>query len=117
MAALKLSVSFPLKGGAAGRRRVDTCKANLGQIQRIDKDVDHPNRIALVDEIIQAFGQQGRLPPIRPRTKRFIGFPPQNLRRIIRRPARFHTARVKCDFGPVLGWSGSPQQVDLVCRA
>ena len=32
-------------------------KAHLSQIERIDKHVDHANRIALVNEIIEAFGQ------------------------------------------------------------
>jgi hypothetical protein len=32
-------------------------KAHLSQIERIDKHVDHANRVALVNEIIEAFGQ------------------------------------------------------------
>ena len=32
-------------------------KLNLGQIERIDKHVDHANRVVLVNEIIEAFGQ------------------------------------------------------------
>src|SRR4029077_13323972 len=32
-------------------------KAHLSQIKRIDKYVDHANAVALVNEIIEAFGQ------------------------------------------------------------
>ncbi len=40
-----------------GCRRLRPFEAHLSQIERIDKHVDHPNRVALVNEIIQAFGQ------------------------------------------------------------
>ena len=39
------------------RRRLHPFKAHLSQIERIDKHVDHANRVALVNEIIEAFGQ------------------------------------------------------------
>jgi hypothetical protein len=39
------------------RRRLHLLKAHLGQIKRIDKHVEHANRVALVNEIVQAFGQ------------------------------------------------------------
>jgi hypothetical protein len=42
---------------AACRRRLYPLKAHLSQIQRIDKYVDHANRVALVNEIIEAFRQ------------------------------------------------------------
>ena len=41
----------------ASRRRLNPFEAHLGQIERIDKHVDHANRVALVNEIIEAFGQ------------------------------------------------------------
>ena len=44
----------------------------LGQIKRIDKRVHRANRIALIDPLIEAFGQQSRLSTIRPNQKRFI---------------------------------------------
>jgi len=50
----------------------------LGQIKRIDERVDHTNRIALVDPVIEAFGQQSRLPAIRPRNEALHQLPPQN---------------------------------------
>ena len=46
-------------------RRLNPLEAHLGQIERIDKHVDHANRVALVNEIIEAFGQQRPLPTIR----------------------------------------------------
>jgi hypothetical protein len=41
----------------SGRRRLHPFEAHPGQIEGIDKHVDHPNRVALVDEIVEAFGQ------------------------------------------------------------
>jgi hypothetical protein len=42
----------------AGRRgRFNAFEAHLGQIKRIDKPIDRADRIALVNEIIEAFGQ------------------------------------------------------------
>jgi hypothetical protein len=38
-------------------RRLRLLKAHLSQIERIDKYVDHANRVALANEIIKAFGQ------------------------------------------------------------
>ena len=48
-------------GRPTGRRRLHPIEPKLGQIERIDEGVDHANRIALVNEIIEAFGQQCRL--------------------------------------------------------
>ena len=47
------------------RRRLHPLKAHLSQIERIDTHVDHANWVALVYEIIEAFGQQRPLPTIR----------------------------------------------------
>jgi hypothetical protein len=47
-------------------------KAHLGEIERIDKHVDHANRVALVNEIIEAFGQYRPLPRSASSTKRLI---------------------------------------------
>ena len=41
----------------SGRRRVHPIEAHFRQIERIDKHVDHANRVAFVNEIIEAFGQ------------------------------------------------------------
>jgi hypothetical protein len=34
-------------------------------LKLINKDIDHPNRIVLIDPVFQAFGKQGALPAIR----------------------------------------------------
>ena len=39
------------------RQLLDEVKFLEGQIERIDKCIDHPNRVALVNEIVEAFGQ------------------------------------------------------------
>jgi hypothetical protein len=61
---------------------------HLSQVERIDKNIDHVNRVALVNEIIEAFGQKRPLPTIR------SSIPPQNHGRIITAAQRFHTAKV-----------------------
>jgi len=46
------------------RRRLDPGEAKYAQIKRIDEGIDRTNRIDLIDEIIEAFGQQRRLPTV-----------------------------------------------------
>ena len=60
------------------RRRFDPIKAQLGNIQCIDEGIDHANRIALVNPVIEAFRQQRRLRPIRPLQRSASSIPPQN---------------------------------------
>ena len=57
------------------RLRLHPIEPQIGEIERIDERIDHANRIALVDPVIEAFRQQRRLPAIRPPTKRFINSP------------------------------------------
>jgi hypothetical protein len=44
----------------------------------VDKHIDHANRIALVNEIIEAFGQQRLLPTIRLLNEAPHQFPPES---------------------------------------
>ncbi len=44
-------------GWPTSRSRLNPFEAHLGQIERVDKYVDHANRITLINEIIEAFGQ------------------------------------------------------------
>ena len=52
-------------------RRSTSCRCSTpsklisAKIERTDKHIDHPNGITLVNEIIEAFGQQRPLPTIR----------------------------------------------------
>src|SRR5262245_58418958 len=62
------------------RRWINSIEAHLSQIKRIDKQVDHTNGVALADEIIEAFGQQGRLPAIWPRNEALHPIPPTESR-------------------------------------
>ena len=62
------------------RSRLHPFKAHLSQIERIDKHVDHANRVAFVNEIIEAFGQQRRLPTIRLFNEAPHQFSPENHR-------------------------------------
>src|SRR6516164_1875576 len=52
--------------GSPCRLRIDPAEIERTEIKRVDKHVNHPNRVVLVDPIIQAFGKQRRLPAIRP---------------------------------------------------
>jgi len=71
-------------GRKAGRRfRDNAVEAELAQIERIDERVDHANRIALVDKVIEALGKQCRLASIGPSIKRFIDCPRKIAREII----------------------------------
>jgi hypothetical protein len=58
------------------RRRLDAVKAQLGNIQCIDEDIDHANRIALVSPVIDAFRQQRRLRSICPQQRSAPSIPP-----------------------------------------
>ena len=44
-------------------------------IKLLDENINHPNRIVLVDPVLQAFRKQRRLATIHPIKRRFIRFP------------------------------------------
>jgi hypothetical protein len=46
------------------RRWLGPCEAEYAQIERIDESIDRTNRIDVLDEVIEAFGQQHRLPTV-----------------------------------------------------
>ena len=71
----------------AGCLRIDPAKPKLSQIEFLDKDVNHPNRIVLADPVFQAFRKQRALNAIRALYKSLHPIP-RNLR-------RNHTARIK----------------------
>src|SRR5262249_59928004 len=73
-------------------RRLDPFEAQFSQIKRIDERIDHANWIDLVDEIIEAFVQQRRLPAIRPRNEALHRSPAESFRRIIAGAAFSHMA-------------------------
>jgi Flp pilus assembly protein CpaB len=50
----------------AGYLGIDPVEPKLGQIEFVDKDVDHPNRIILANPVFQAFRKQRVLTAIRP---------------------------------------------------
>ena len=60
---VQIVVDVKLEENRGVVRRPTSCcwlnplEAHLGQIERIDKHIDHANRVALVNEIIEAFGQ------------------------------------------------------------
>ena len=50
--------------GPAGDLGLNPAKPKLSQIEFVDKSIDHPNRIILIDPVFQAFGKQRVLPAI-----------------------------------------------------
>src|SRR4029077_6381181 len=69
--------------GPARYFRHNAFEPELAQIKRIDERIDRANRIVLINQFIQAFGQQSRLPTIRPNQEALHRFSPQIARRII----------------------------------
>jgi hypothetical protein len=45
-------------GGPARRQRLHSVKPQIGQIERVDKQIDRANRIALFNPVTEAFRQQ-----------------------------------------------------------
>ncbi len=52
--------------GSSRRLGIDPDKPELRKIKFIDEDINHPNRIVLVDPFLQAFRKQRRLTAIYP---------------------------------------------------
>ncbi len=61
----------------AGCLGSDPAKPKLGEIEFLDKYVDHPNRIVLANPVFQAFRKQRALPAIRALDKALHPIPPQ----------------------------------------
>ena len=80
-----------MKGGSASRCRLNTIETKVTEIERIDERIDHPNRIVLVDPIIEALRQKCRLPPICPLDKPLHDHPRRIIRGIIATPVFLHT--------------------------
>ena len=66
-----------------GHLGINPTEPQLGKIECIDKDVDHPNGIILVNPVFQAVRKQRALPAIRPSTKRLIRSPANRARIIL----------------------------------
>ena len=48
-----------------GRCRLDAIEAQITQFERIDKRVDHADRVLVVDPVFKTLGQQRRLTSMR----------------------------------------------------
>ena len=72
----------------AGRSLRDRPRqSQLAQIELLDKDVNHPNRIVIADQSSRHSGNSVLCPRSMPAIKRFI--------RPLRKSRRNHTARIK----------------------
>src|SRR4051794_25250078 len=71
-------------GGPARCFRHNAFEPKLRQIQRVDERIDSANRVAPIDPLIKAFGQQSRLPTIRPNQKALHPILPQFAREFYR---------------------------------
>ena len=63
--------------GPAGCLRIDPAKLKFGQIEFLDENIDHANRIVRTDPIFQLFRKQRTLPTIRPLNEALHSVPPQ----------------------------------------
>src|SRR5262252_4334338 len=79
--------------GPPSLRRLRPFELELSEIERIDKRIDHSNRIVLVDPVAQTFGKQRRLCASRPLNKALHWTPLTPNGSYHARG--FHTARVK----------------------
>ena len=70
----------------AGRLRGDPIEPKFAEVEFVDKDVDDPNRIVLMNPVFQALGKQRALPSIRSLNK--------SLHTILRRSCGNHTMRI-----------------------
>jgi hypothetical protein len=82
------------RGRPPSRLGCDPIKSQLRQIECVDKDVDHLNRIVLLDPIRQAFRKSVLCPRSVPSTNRFMRFSLAAESHCEVNP-RFYTARVK----------------------
>jgi len=55
--------------------RIDPAETQLAEIKFVDKDVNHPNRIVLINPVIQTLWKSVDCPPSTPSTKRPIRSP------------------------------------------
>ena len=81
-----------MTGGPARYFRDNAFEPEFVQIKRIDERIDRANRIALINPFIKAFGQQSRLPTIRPNQEALHRFPLQianNIQDIFTQPGSF----------------------------
>jgi hypothetical protein len=81
-------------GRPSCRLRLNTAKAQAGQIKRIDKNIDRPDRVILGQIVIQPLGKQHTLTAVIANDKARHRILPSNHRRIVSL-RRFHTAWVK----------------------
>src|SRR6202035_4166359 len=81
--------------GSPCRLRIDPAEIERTQIKLVDKNVNHTNRVVLVDPIIQAFGKQRRLPAIGPLDEALHRDLPPKIASELYHAGCFHTAWVK----------------------
>src|ERR1043166_5366810 len=90
--------------GPASYLGQDPVKSQLRQIEFINKDIDHPDGIVIIDPIFQAFGKQCALPAISALNEALhptLRRSQESALRESHEAGRFHTARVKlCRGGP-----------------
>src|ERR1019366_1270033 len=80
---IKLQKNRGVVGRPTCRCRLDAFEAKIGQIERVDKAINHTNGIALLDPLIEAFRQQRRLSTIGTFNKALHELLPQIAKRII----------------------------------
>src|SRR5277367_4403956 len=74
----RLATALPI-----ARCRLDAFEAEIGQIKRVDKTINHTNRITFLNPLNQAFRQQHRLSTIGTLDEALHELPPKLAKRII----------------------------------
>src|SRR6516164_6364744 len=100
--------------GPPSLRRRHPFEAELSEIERIDKRIDHSNRIVLVDPVVQTFGKQRRLCASRPLNEA-LHWPPPNLQWIISCQGFSHSQGQSRRFADVHDVSASPSIAPQSC--
>src|SRR5262249_6083853 len=89
--AIKVAVNVELQQSGwmierpPGRLGSEPIEPQAREVEFLNKGVDRPNRIALIDPVLQALGKQRRLPANRPPQRSASSDPSTNRRGIIQR--------------------------------
>ncbi len=96
-------------GGTACRLRINAAETQLTKTKRLDKSLDHANRIVLADPVFQAFREQRALTAVRSFNKTLHPIPRANRqgnrssRRVFTQPGSEIPVPARADPIPLTG--------------
>ncbi len=101
----------------SGRRRVHPIEAHFRQIERIDKHVDHANRVAFVNEILRHSGSSVDCPRSASSMKRLINPLPRIIERIIASAMAFLHSQGHSQLGRIDHKSGQLRNARFITKS